>query len=140
MKAKRPAAAEAGRAGSRSATTLLSDAVGALSVLSFDRFHFESHLLAQGAGNETANAVRLPASGFHNLREGSAARALQQVQDLLGFAALAGAFRLSFRRFFGRLGTLLGGVGLSSPTCPWTAPHGASVRERWPAWAVPASR
>src|ERR1017187_10227530 len=76
------------------------DRVPALPVLGLGGPDRQPHLLAQDAGQEPADRVRLPAGGFHKFLPGGAARALQQVEDLGGLAALAGDGRL-----------LLGGLG-----------------------------
>src|ERR1019366_10210184 len=49
----------------------------------------QAHLLAQDAGDKSSDRVSLPAGGFHQIRPGSATRALQQVEEFGGFAALA---------------------------------------------------
>jgi hypothetical protein len=65
--------------------------VNALAPLGLCGFNLESHLLAESAGNEPAHAVGLPVSSFHNLLQAGTAGPFQQVQDLFGLAALAGA-------------------------------------------------
>src|ERR1019366_6805803 len=67
----------------------------------------QPHLLAQGAGQEPADRVRLPVGGFHEFLQGGAARKPQQFEDFGGLAALAGAGCL-----LGRLGALGAFVGL----------------------------
>src|ERR1035437_8619101 len=67
------------------------DRVAALLVLGLGGRDRQSHLLAQGAGQEPTDRVRLPAGGFHEFLPGGAAGAFQQVEDLGGLAALAGA-------------------------------------------------
>jgi hypothetical protein len=73
--------------------------IAALLILGLGGRHRQSHLLAQGTGHKAPDRVRLPAGGFHELLQGGAAGALQQVEDLGGLAALAGACCL-----LGRLG------------------------------------
>src|ERR1035437_8141340 len=63
--------------------------VTALPVLDFGGRYFQAHLLAQDAGDKSPNRVSLPAGGFHEIRAGGATGALQQVQELGSFAALA---------------------------------------------------
>src|ERR1039457_4301945 len=67
------------------------DRVTALPVLGLGGRDRQPHLLAQGDGQEPADRVRLPVGGFHEFLQGGAAGALQQVKDLGGLAALAGA-------------------------------------------------
>src|ERR1039457_5373922 len=67
------------------------DRVAALIVLRLGGSDREPHLLAQDAGQEPADRVRLPAGGFHEFLPRGASRAFQQVEDLGGFGALAGA-------------------------------------------------
>src|ERR1039458_7230052 len=67
------------------------DRVPALPVLGLGGGDRQPHLLAQGAGQEPSDRVRLPSGGFPEFLARGAARAFQQVEDLGGFAALAGA-------------------------------------------------
>src|ERR1035441_9129465 len=83
------------------------DRVAALLALSLGGRDRQPHLLAQGARQEPTDRVRLPAGGFHEFLQGGAAGAFQQVENLGGFAALAGASCL-----LGRLGRLRASVGL----------------------------
>ncbi len=91
MKARKPAAAGAGRAEAGWVLMLLREAVNALAVLPFRRFNLQPHLLADRAGNKTAYAVGLPIGGFHDVLQARSAGPFQQVQHLFGFAPLAGA-------------------------------------------------
>src|ERR1035438_4753474 len=76
------------------------DRVPALFVLCLGGSDREPHLLAQDAGQEPADRVRLPSGGFAEFLQGGAAGAFQKVEDLGGFGALAGAGGL----LLGRLG------------------------------------
>lgn len=84
--------------------------VGAFPALAFGRFNVEPHLLAQRRADEPSNRMRLPLGRLHDLLHGGSARALQQLQDLCGLAALpdGGLVGLlsAFRRFLGRAGLL----------------------------------
>src|ERR1035441_2172921 len=84
------------------------DRVAALPALALGGRDRQPHLLAQGARQEPADRVRLPAGGFPEFRPCSAAGASQQVEDLGGFAALAGTSCL----LLGRLGRRRAFVGL----------------------------
>ena len=53
----------------------LGDAVGARSILPFEALDLEAHLLGEAAGDEAADAVRLPAGGVHeSLRDAPSGR------------------------------------------------------------------
>jgi len=93
--------------GRRDGSASAFDGVGALAVFALGGNDGQAHLLADGPRQEPANAVRLPASGLHQFLSRNAAVPLQQVQDLRGLAAVAGAFGLF--RGFGRFGRFLGG-------------------------------
>src|ERR1700733_5034848 len=89
------------------------DRVAALPVLALGGCHGQSHFLADGARQEPAYGMWLPAGGFHQLLRCYAARPFQQFQNLVGLATLAGALRFlsAFGRFLG-WGGLLGRLGL----------------------------
>src|ERR1039457_7603440 len=80
------------------------DRVPALPVLGLGGPDRQPHLLAQGTGQEPSDRVRLPAGGFHDFLQAGSAGAFQQVEDLGGFTAAAGAawllWRLGRRRTF----------------------------------------
>ena len=84
------------------------DGVGALPVLALGGCDGQAHLLADSPRQEPADGMRLPAGGFHQFLGCCAAGPLQQVQDLGGLAAVAGAggFLLAFGRFLRRTGLL----------------------------------
>ena len=69
------------------------DRVGPPPVFGLRGNHGQPHLLAERAGNESANRMRLPASRGHQFLEGDAVRAFHQIQNRGGLAAGAGAFR-----------------------------------------------
>src|SRR5207245_11134387 len=62
--------------------------------VAFGRGNGQAHFLSQGAGQEATHRVGLPVGGFHEVVKGGSAGPFQQVQDLGGVAALAGAFAL----------------------------------------------
>src|SRR6266404_9199262 len=68
------------------------DGVRTLAVLGLGGRYGQPHLLAHCTGQEATNRMRLPASGFHQLLRCGTARPFEQVQDVGGFAPLAGAF------------------------------------------------
>lgn len=70
LKARKPAAAGAGRAG-RTSVVLPGDRVNPRAVLSLGGLDSQSHLLAERARHEPADRMRLPARSFHDLGEGS---------------------------------------------------------------------
>jgi len=70
------------------------DRVAAFPVLALGGHHRQAHLFADGAGEEPADGMWLPACRFHQLFAGHAAGPLEQVEDLVGLAALAGGLRL----------------------------------------------
>src|ERR1039457_7174436 len=104
------------------------DRVAALFVLCLGGSDREPHLLAQDAGQEPADRVRLPAGGFPEFLQGGAARALQQVEALGGLAALAGARclliikRLGRRRAFVGLLRRVGFLARLGPGTPTLCP------------------
>src|SRR3984885_6195521 len=88
------------------------DPVAALPVLALGGCHGQSHFLADGARQEPAYGMRLPAGDFHQFFGCDAARSFEQAQYLVGFAALAGLGGLrALGRFLSRSG-LLGRLGL----------------------------
>ena len=84
--------------------------IAALAVRDFGRRDFQAHLPAQHARNKSPYRVSLPAGGFHEICAGGATGALQQVQELGSFAALAAAGGL-----LARLDRLCGLVGFLCP-------------------------
>src|SRR6266849_2779096 len=64
-------------------------AVDALAVVGFAGLDAQPHFLAQRAGQETADRMRLPAGGFHKAFQRHAAGLLQQREHLGRLAALA---------------------------------------------------
>ena len=83
------------------------DGVVALPVLALGGDDLQAHLLANGAGEEPAHGMRLPAGGRHQSLRSHSARAPQQTEHERRLAAVAGAFGLR-----GGLGRLLGPGGL----------------------------
>jgi hypothetical protein len=61
--------------------------VDPLAVLTLGGREGQSHFLADCAGQESAQGMRLPAGRFEQFRGAGSAGALQQVEDLSGFAA-----------------------------------------------------
>ncbi len=115
------------------------DGVLSFPVLALDRGHGPTHFLADRARQEPAHAVRQPTGSFHEISHGGAAWMFQQFEHLFRLGPLARTVCLRRLGFRGRLHALfLQGWPSYSP-CPWTAQHGASVRERWASWVVPAS-
>ena len=96
--------------GEREGCGLGFDGVAALPVLALGGRHRQAHLLAYRPRQESAHGMRLPAGSLHQLLGGDAAGPLQQFQNLVGLAALAGAFGFlrAFGRFLGRGGLLAG--------------------------------
>src|ERR1700722_18181940 len=89
-------AARLERKGSRSEL----NTVAALAILVLDRRDYQPHFLADRAGQESANRMRLPASGFHQFLCRHTARPLQQFQNVGRLAAIAAAGLLgAFERF-----------------------------------------
>src|SRR5579859_5964089 len=58
------------------------DRVAALPALGLGGLNCQAHILAQGAGQEPTDRVRLPAGGFREFLQSGAAGALHQVEDL----------------------------------------------------------
>ena len=102
---------------------LASQRISALPALGLCGYDGQAHLLAKRAGDESANAVRLPAGRFHDPLQRDPTFALHQGEDRFGLAALARALGLGFARV--RL--LLAG-GLLSRLLPDRALCRASVR------------
>src|ERR1019366_10467872 len=92
--------------------------VRAAAILALGGFDFQAHLLAQRTADESAYGMCLPACRFHNFLQGGSTRALQQIEDRLGLAALAdtlllGSFpQVGYLGFRGRFGRFLGRAGL----------------------------
>src|ERR1700691_41675 len=84
------------------------DRVAAHAVLALKGCNGQSHFLADGARQEPAHGMRLPARDLHQFFSGDAAGPLQQVQDLGGLAAVADTTQLlsAFGRFLGWGGPL----------------------------------
>jgi hypothetical protein len=80
--------------------------IAALAVRDFGGSDFQAHLPAQHARYESPYRVSLPAGCFHEICARGATGALQQVQELGSFTALAAA-----GGFLTRLGGLCGLVG-----------------------------
>src|SRR5215468_9596796 len=80
------------RAGNRGVkSSLLREAVNSLAVLALGRLDLQPHLLAQGAADEAAYRMGLPAGGFHDLLQGGTVGPFQQFHDRGSLAALPGA-------------------------------------------------
>ena len=90
------------------------DGVGPLAVIAFGRRHSQAHFLADRARKEAAHGMWLPARSFHELFGCDATGPLQQVQDLVGLAALAGRAGLLPR---------LGSSAQQGPFCWVSASH-----------------
>src|SRR5450755_3588588 len=92
--------------------------VAALPVPALGGHHRETHLLANGPGQESAQAVGLPTRDLEQLLGRGAARPFQQAEDGFRLGTCADTFLLgSFLRagaagFLRALGRLLGGSGL----------------------------
>ena len=111
------------------------DGVAALSVLALGGRDGQSHLLADGPGQEPSHGMRLPAGGFHQFLGCYAARPLQQFEDLVGFAALAGALR-----FLAPLGAFFAGVAFLPDLAFFFATCARLWRSARPFWWLSASR
>src|SRR6266446_6648715 len=72
--------------------------IGSLAAWVLERFDLEAELLAQGAGDEAANAVRLPAGCAHQVGQCGAARALQQGHNLGLLGVLSACVRVLLAR------------------------------------------
>src|SRR6266849_5573612 len=70
------------------------NAVGSLTACGLEGLDLEAQLLAQGAGDEAANAVRLPAGCAHQVLQGCAAGAFQQGHNLGLFGVLSACVRV----------------------------------------------
>jgi hypothetical protein len=66
------------------------ETVGAISVAAFEGLNRRPHLLADRAAQEATHRVWLPAGRFREFFQSDAAGALQQVEDLVRFAAAVG--------------------------------------------------
>lgn len=84
--------------------------IAARPILDLGRRDGQTHLLAEDAGDESTDRMRLPTGGFHQIGSGGAAGALQQAEKLGGFTALACRGSL-----LGRLGRRCAPVGLPRP-------------------------
>ena len=80
---------------------VLGDRVEARAVLPLGRRNFDSHLLAQGAGQEPPDRMRLPSGGFHKFLTRCSSLALEQGEHGCRLAAVAHALRVLGH--FGRL-------------------------------------
>src|ERR1700724_1857254 len=74
------------------------DGVAALPVSGPGGSDRQAHLLAQGAGDEAPDRMRVPAGCLHDLLQAGPTRPLQQIEDLPGLAALTRNVALG-RRF-----------------------------------------
>jgi len=90
------------------------DGICTRALLGFRGCDREPELLAHSPGQESAHAMRLPASRFHQLSQGRSIGPLQQIEDGSGLTAVTGSTGL-FRglgRFLRRAGLLLGRLPL----------------------------
>jgi len=101
--------------------TLSFDRVGPLAILGLGRGDRQPQLLANGSRQEPAHGMRHPASRLLKLLGARSARALQQIENLGGLAAVAGA-----GGFLRALGRFLSEGGL----LPRLALLGATLRVR----------
>src|SRR6266404_7634906 len=69
------------------------NAVGPLTACVLEGLDLEAQLLAQGSGDEAANAVRLPAGCAHQVLQGYAAGAFQQRHDFGLFRVFSACVR-----------------------------------------------
>ena len=72
--------------------------IGSLAAWVLERFDLETELLAQGSGDEAANAVRLPAGCAHQVLQGCSAGALQQGHNLGLFGVFSACVRVLLAR------------------------------------------
>jgi hypothetical protein len=83
------------------------DRIAALAVFTLRRDYGVAHLFADGPREEAPDGMRLPAGRLHQVFGCDAARLLQKLEYLVGFAAIAATgFLLRFGRFLGRAGLL----------------------------------
>jgi len=82
--------------------------VAPLAVLGLGGRECQPHFLPNHAGQEPAHRMRLPAACFLQIFGGGAARPLEQVENLSGFAAISGtgSLRSAFGRSLGPTGLL----------------------------------
>ena len=101
------------------------EAVGTLAIGAFGGLNRSPQLLPDGAAQEAADGMRLPACRLHQLLQCDAAGPFQQVEDLGRFAAVAGRGGFLRRRgLSGRLrlgrrhgGASFGNTGLCGRSC-----------------------
>src|SRR6266446_7016888 len=74
------------------------NAIGPLTACGLEGLDLEAQLLAQGAGDEAANAVRLPARCAHQVLQSRAARAFQQGHNLGLFGVLSACVHVLLAR------------------------------------------
>jgi hypothetical protein len=84
--------------------------ITALPILALGGGHSQPHFLANGARQEAADGMRLPAGGLDQFLRRNAPWPFQQVEDLFRLAAMAGA---------GGLGWDLGALGAFSALLCW---------------------
>jgi hypothetical protein len=120
-----------GTAAERAWERLELDGVSALPVLALGGGNDETHFLADGAGQETAHGMGLPARSFQKFLHADPLRPFQQIEDLGRLASIAD--RTGLLRAFGRLRGCFRLAGrlrllgrnvraLSDNTGPWRAP------------------
>src|SRR5712692_3000098 len=74
------------------------DAIGPFAACGLEGLDLEAQLLAEGAGDEAANAVCLPAGCAHQVLQGCAARAFQQGHNLGLLGVLSACVRVLLER------------------------------------------
>src|SRR6266852_6504040 len=70
------------------------NAIGPFAASGLEGLDLEAQLLAQGSGDEAANAVRLPAGCAHQVLQGCAAGAFQQGHNLGLLGVLSACVRV----------------------------------------------